>query len=168
MSVVTDKALDLVRTADHSTLMFIGVLVIICLGMLLYSAETSSKAIKFWGIEIKVPESDGIKACRALQAAFHEKALGLESERQATYRRIESDQTSLDAFTKLQLEARQRDQDPNSHSSGNEETVIWRINNLVEDSNWRQRYVQSLNQAAAQDVDRVNQECGSLLTARSG
>jgi hypothetical protein len=27
-----------------------------------------------------------------MQAVFHEKALGLESERQATYRRIESDE----------------------------------------------------------------------------
>jgi hypothetical protein len=168
MSVMTDTVLDFVKTAKHPTLMIIGCFVIVCLGGLLFWAETSSKDIKFWGIEIKVPESDGIKACRAIQAAFHEKALGLESERQATYRRIESDEASLDAFTKLQLEAKERDQDPNYHSSGNEQTVIWRIKYLVDDSNWRQQYVQSLNKTAEQYTDRVNQECGSLLTARSG
>jgi hypothetical protein len=168
MSVMTDKALDFVKTAQNSTLMIIGVLVIVCLGGLLFWVETSSKDIKVWGIEIKVPESDGIKACRAIQAAFHEKALGLEGERQATYRRIESDETSLDEFTKLQLEARARDQDPNSHTSGNEDTIVWRINNLINDEIWREKHVQSLNQTAEEDVDRVNQECGSLLTARSG
>src|SRR5215813_7764812 len=145
---MTDRALDFVKTAEHPTLIIIGVVVIVCLGGLLFWAETSSKDIKFWGIEITVPESDGVKACRAIQAAFHEKALGLESDRQATYRRVDSDQASLDTFTKLQLEARERDRDPNSHTSGNEDTIVWRINNLVKDSNWREEHLQGLNETA--------------------
>jgi hypothetical protein len=55
-------ALDFVKTAEHPTLMIIGVVVIICLGGLLFWAETSSKDIKFWGIEITVPESDGVQS----------------------------------------------------------------------------------------------------------
>jgi hypothetical protein len=84
--------------------------------------ETSRKDIKFWGIEITVPESDGIKACRAIQAAFHEKALGLESERAATYRRMENDEGSIDACTKLQLEAKARDRE--TQGNDNETAVI--------------------------------------------
>jgi hypothetical protein len=166
---VTADFLDLLKTAEHPTLMIIGVVVIVCLGGSLFWAETSRKDIKFWGIEIKVPESDGIKACRAIQAAFHEKAVGLESERQATYRPIESDAASIDAFTKLILEARERDRDrdPNSHTSGNEDMILWRINSLVNDFNSRQRHVDSLNELVEQDTERVNQECGSLLIARS-
>jgi hypothetical protein len=83
--VVMDTALDFLKTAKHPTLMIIGFVVIVCLGELLYCVETSRKDIKFWGIEITVPESDGIKACRAIQATFHEKALGFESERKTTY-----------------------------------------------------------------------------------
>ena len=168
MSVMTDTVLDFVKTATHPTLMIIGVAVIVFLGELLIWTEFSRKDIKFWGIEITVPESDGIKACRAMQAAFHEKALGLESERQATFRRIESNNASLDTFTKLQLEARERDNDPNFHTSGNEATIVWRINDLVNDLNWQQQHVLSLSETAEQDTDRVNQECGSLLMARSG
>jgi hypothetical protein len=167
MSVITE-ALDLVKTAEHPKLIIIGIVVIVCLAELLVGAGTSSKDIKFWGMEIKVPESDAIKACRAIQAAFHEKALGLESERQATYRRIESDEASLDGFTKLQLEAIARDADPNNHTSGNERTVVWRINSLIEDENSREKHLTWLNHTAEYDTERVNQECSSLLTARSG
>jgi|HubBroStandDraft_6_1064221.scaffolds.fasta_scaffold255730_3 hypothetical protein len=163
---MTGTVLDFLKTAKHPTLMIIGVSVIICLGELLFWVETSRKDTKFWGIEIMVPESDAIKACRALQAAFHERALGLENERKATYRLMENDEASIDAFTKLQLEAKARDKDTVAHE--NENAVIWRINNLVNDSNSREQRVKWLNETEAYDTERVNQECGSLLIARSG
>jgi hypothetical protein len=164
--VIADTVLDFVKTAKHPTLMIVGFLVIICLGELLFLAETSRKDIKFWGIEITVPESDAIKACRVLQAAFHEKALGLENERKATYRLIENDEASIDAFTKLRLEAKARDRD--TQGNANEAAVIWRINNLVDDSNSREQRVTWLIETEAYDTERVNRECGSLLIATSG
>src|SRR5690348_15176297 len=85
------------------TVAIVGVVVVLCLGELLIWVETSRKDIKLWGIEITQPESDGIKSCRAIQAAFHDKKLGLENDRAATYRVMENDEASIDAFTKLQL-----------------------------------------------------------------
>jgi hypothetical protein len=137
-----------------------------CLGELLYCVETSRKDIKFWGIEITVPESDGIKACRAIQATFHEKALGFESERKTTYQLMENDETSIDAFTKLRLEAIAQDRD--TYRNDNENVAIGRIKDLIEDSNYREKYAEWLNQTEADDTERVNQECGALLIATSG
>jgi len=125
MAVSTDF-LDFIKTAQHPTLLIVGVGVVLCLGELLFWVETSRKDIKLWGIEITRPESDGIKSCRVIQAAFHDKTLGLENDRAATYRVMENDEASIDAFTKLQLEARVRDQDPNSHVSDTEKPVVWR------------------------------------------
>jgi hypothetical protein len=79
---------------------------------------------------------------------------------------MENDEASIDAFTKLQLEAKARDKDTVAHE--NENAVIWRINNLVNDSNSREQRVKWLNETEAYDTERVNQECGSLLIARSG
>ena len=138
----TADFLDFLKTAKHPTLMIVGGLAIILAGEFLVCLETSRKDIKFWGVEIAVPESDGIKSCRAIQAAFHDKALGFESERRATYRLMENDEASIDVFTKLQLEARAQDQDPNTHVSDTERAVVWRLNSLVEDANWRQKYVE--------------------------
>lgn len=164
MAGVTATVADFLNTAKHPTLMIIGVVVIVCLGGVLFCVETSRKDIKLWGIEITMPESDGIKACREIQAAFHDEALGLESERQATYRRIENDEASIDALTKLRLEAMARDRDTPAYD--NEKAVLWRINNLVNDSNFREERVKWVNETQANYANRVDQECGSLLIAR--
>jgi hypothetical protein len=165
---MTDTVLDFLKTAKNPTLMIIGVAAIVCLGGLLFWVETSRKDIKFWGIEINVPESDAIKACRAIQAAFHEKMLGLESERQATYRRMENHQASIDAFTKLQLDAKARDQHPDTQGSDNEQTVIWHINNLIGDLNSQEKFLDWVRQTERYDTERVNKECGLLLRSESG
>ena len=160
---VTADFLDFMKTVEHPTLMIVGVVVVLCLAELLFWVETSRKDIKFWGIEITVPESDGIKACRAIQATFHDKTLGLENDRAATYRVMENDEASIDAFTKLQLEARARDQDPNTYAHDTEGPVVWRINYLVGDSNRREEHVKWLDETEAYYTKRVDQECGSLL-----
>lgn len=162
MAVATDF-LDFIKTAQHPTLMIVGVVVVLCLGELLIWVETSRKDIKLWGIEITQPESDGIKSCRAIQAAFHDKTLGLENDRAATYRVIENDGASIDAFTRLQIEARVRDQDPNTHVHDTESAVLWRLNSLVDDSNGREEHVKWLNETEEYYTRRVDQECGSLL-----
>jgi hypothetical protein len=104
-----------------------------------------------------------MKSCRAIQATFHDKTLGLENDRAATYRILENDQASIDAFTKLQLEARVRDQDPNTHVHDTESAVLWRLNSLVDDSNGREEHVKWLNETEEYYTRRVDQECGSLL-----
>jgi len=69
MSVMTDTVLDFVKTAKHPTLMIIGVVVIVCLGELLFWLETSSKDIKFWGFGTTVPRATESK--RAVRFRLH-------------------------------------------------------------------------------------------------
>jgi hypothetical protein len=157
MAWITD-VWDRLKTAEPPTAIIFCAVGLIYVGVFAYWAETSSKNIKFWGVEITAPESDAIKACRAIQAAFHDKALGWESERQATYRLIESDQASIDAFSKLQLEARAGDR----YTSDYDRDVVWRINGRIEDLKGRGKYLDWLNQAEAANAEQVNQECGSV------
>jgi len=150
---------DRLKTAEPATLMFFGAVGFACVVVLVLWAETSRKDIKFWGVEITAPESDAIKACRMIQAAFHEKALGLESERQATYRRIENDEASIDAFTKIELEAKAGSRDSTDYES----TVTWRVNNLINDTNSQEKRLEWVIQTEVADTELVNRECGSLL-----
>jgi hypothetical protein len=156
---VTAELWDFVKTAKHPTLMIVGVVGIVCLGEFLIWVETSRKDIKLWSIEITQPESDGVKSCRAIQAAFHDKALGLESKRKATYQVMENDEASIDAFTKLQLEAETRNQNTYDYAHN----VTLRINNLINDSNQRQQHLEWLNETETYYTQRVEEECGSLL-----
>jgi hypothetical protein len=49
MAVATEF-LDWIKTAQHPTLMIVGVVVVLCLGELLFWVETSRKDIRLWAL----------------------------------------------------------------------------------------------------------------------
>jgi hypothetical protein len=65
------EALGFVKTAEHPTLMIIGVVIIVCLGGLVVWAETSRKDIKFWGIECALPRAVPARYLQRITRIFH-------------------------------------------------------------------------------------------------
>jgi hypothetical protein len=77
------KAL-LTTTAVNVTIICTAIIILAV--VVIWWAESSSKDVTVWGIEVRIHESDQVRACRIIQSNTHDQLASLEGERQAQIR----------------------------------------------------------------------------------
>jgi hypothetical protein len=163
-----DRLWDLFSTAGVAkTALLCGTLLIFVFGFLVWAA-ISQETIKLgWPTEISAPESEQLKACRAVQTALHDEIQTFDNDRTSSYKAIADDQNALNEATRLQNDTEREEVNSKESKSyyGAKVDIDSRIQQLNNDIDNRDEVISRIRQQIADRSQNVYSLCAVIIQA---